>query len=80
MNKLQLHLSAAQAAQKAVTLNGAFESETLAMAEFNAGKNSPLDYDFWRQEFNDRLQHYKGLAAQDAPSTFKAKLAAQTKK
>lgn len=65
--KLDLHLSAADTAQKALGLPP-FQVEQLVVTSFSALATDPVDYAFWRDSFNERQHLFTELAKLPAPS------------
>src|SRR5580704_6623381 len=65
---LDLHLSAAAAAQASVAIKSQFQADVSAQQTFAAQKLNELDWPQWKNYFDERRKTYSQLAAQVPPS------------
>ena len=65
---LDLYQSAHKAAIAAVALQTNYAVENSALEAFSADANDPADWDYWKQQFDQRRSLMTGLKQQPAPS------------
>ncbi len=65
---LDLHLSAATAAQASVEVRSEFDADAAAMAAFRTLALNPIDWPDWKQFFGERRKAYQQLATQTPKS------------
>ncbi len=76
--QFDIYTSAHGAAVKSLTAANNFAVENLALESFNADANDPLDWDYWKQTFDNRRANMLALKLQPSASV-KAAAAATTK-
>ena len=67
--QFDIYTSAHAAAVKALTAPNNFAVENTALEAFNADGNDPLDWDYWKQTFDNRRANMLALKMQPATST-----------
>jgi hypothetical protein len=63
-----LYTSAHKAALNSLNAANSFVVENTALEAFNADSNDPLDWDYWKQQFDNRRTNMLALKQQPAPS------------
>ena len=67
--QFDIYTSAHAAALKALAAPNNFAVENAALEAFNADGNDPLDWDYWKQTFDNRRANMLALKTQPAAST-----------